>query len=82
MESSSQLKKELAEQAAAAKTLELDLHAQRDVRSRKFLKFLVKFLFFRAENFRLVFRSLYPLIDNDTDVIFRVDGNLISVMQI
>ena len=31
MESSSQLKKELAEQAAAAKTLELDLQAQRDV---------------------------------------------------
>ena len=46
MESSSQLKKELAEQAAAAKTLELDLHAQRDVRSRKFLNFLVKFSFF------------------------------------
>ena len=31
MESSSQLKKELAEQVATAKTLELDLLAQRDV---------------------------------------------------
>lgn len=42
MESSSQLKKELAEQAAAAKTLELDLQAQRDVSISGYISYQFK----------------------------------------